>query len=156
MQRSLFLLFFLPVALLLLPSCAELEMPPLNQRSSTLSVDQAYSQIKSAIESNPKLSIMAEVNHQANAAGAGLDMPPSRLIVFGNPNMGTPLMKASPTTAIDLPQKILVYQNEQGQTLIAYNEPAHLALRHGISGQADRLQKMSAALDGIAEEGVEE
>jgi len=129
-------------------------MPPLNQRSSPLSVDQAYSQIKSAIESNPKLTVMAEVNHQANAAGAGLDMPPSRLIIFGNPNMGTPLMKASATTAIDLPQKMLVYQNEQGQTIIVYNDPAHLALRHGISGQADRLRKMSAALDGIAEAGV--
>ena len=149
------MLFFLPVALL--PSCAdELEGTTINQRSSPLSVDQAYTQIKSAIESNPKLRVMAEVNHQANAAGAGLDMPPSRLIIFGNPNMGTPLMKTSPTTAIDLPQKILVYQNEQGQTLIAYNEPAHLALRHGISGQSDRLQKMSAALDGIAEVGVGE
>jgi uncharacterized protein (DUF302 family) len=154
MQRNLLLLFLLPIALL--SSCAELEMPPLNQRSSPLRVDQAYSQIKSAIESNPKLSVMAEVNHQANAAGAGLDMPPSRLIVFGNPKMGTPLMKASATTAIDLPQKILVYQDEQGQTLIAYNDPAYLALRHGISGQADRLQKMSAALDGIAEAGVGE
>lgn len=148
------MLFLLPIALL--PSCTEQDITPLNQRSSPLSVDQAYGQIKSAIEANPKLSVMAEVNHQANAAGAGLDMPPSRLIIFGNPNMGTPLMKAAPTTAIDLPQKILVYQNEQGQTVIAYNNPSYLVLGHGISGQSERLQKMSAALDKIAEVGVGE
>ncbi len=145
---------FLLLTVASLPSCATQGEATLNQRITPIGVDQAYAEIRAAIESNPKLSIMAEVDHQANAARAGLQMRPSRLLIFGNPKMGTPLMKEASTIAIDLPQKILIYQNEVGQTVIVYNEAAYLAERHGIEGQEAILDKMAAALDKIAGKGV--
>jgi uncharacterized protein (DUF302 family) len=121
--------------------------------ASSRSVAEAYSQIRSAIEGNDALSIMAELDHAANAESAGLTLPPTRLIVFGNPQLGTPLMQSEPTTALDLPQKMLVYQDSAGTTQIAYNEPSFLARRHGLEGHDDTLQQMSDALQSLAEAG---
>ncbi len=115
-------------------------------------VPTTYARLRAAIAGNDSLTIVAELDHQANAASVGMPLPPIRLIVFGNPRLGTPLMRASQTVGVDLPQKMLVYRDAEGQTRIAYNDPFYLAERHGLGSPPEvaTIQNALAALAGAA------
>ncbi|HVZ83601.1 MAG TPA: DUF302 domain-containing protein [Terracidiphilus sp.] len=76
--------------------------------------------------------LFAVVDHSGEAAKAGLAMPDTKLLLFGSPRAGTPLMLAAPSTAIDLPLKILVAEDAEGRVTISYNDPAYLQQRHGF------------------------
>lgn len=115
---------------------------------SSQSFEDTYAKLRSIIENNPNLAILLELDHQANAAKASLQLPPTRIIMFGNPRLGTPLMLAGDYTGLDLPQKILVSERE-GQVSLSYNDPAYLKGRHNITGKDDVLQKVTGALDKI-------
>jgi uncharacterized protein (DUF302 family) len=78
------------------------------------------------------LKLFAVIDHGEEAEGAGLHLRPTKLLIFGSPKAGTPLMVASPTSAIDLPLKILVWVNDEGLTQISYNSAAYLAARHSL------------------------
>lgn len=78
------------------------------------------------------LTLFARIDHAAAARAAGLTMRPTVLLIFGNAAVGTPLMVASPTAAIDLPLKALVWEGDGGQTWLTYNTPELLELRHGL------------------------
>lgn len=119
--------------------------------ASDQSFEDTYNKLQSTIDGNPNLRIVAELDHQANAASVGLDLNPTRLIVFGNPNLGTPLMQESQTIGIDLPQKMLVYETEAGEVYIAYNNPEFLAERHGIKDADDTLNTIANALANLAQ-----
>jgi len=114
------------------------------------SCDEAYSRLRAAIENNPALKIIAELDHQANAAKVDLELNPTRIIIFGNPNLGTPLMQNAQTTALDLPQKMLVWTDGDGIAHVSYNDPAFLVKRHGISGNEEVLKTITGALDKLA------
>jgi len=118
-------------------------------KESAKSFDDTYTTLVEVIKNNPNLKIIAELNHQANAASVGLELNPTRIIMFGNPNLGTPLMKNAQTTGLDLPQKIMVWQDDQNVVKISYNDPQYLQQRHGIKGTQEVLSKISAALDKI-------
>jgi uncharacterized protein (DUF302 family) len=92
------------------------------------------------------MTIFKRVNHAAGAEKAGLQLRPTELLIFGNPKVGTPLMLCSQTAALDLPQKALAYEDENGKVWLAYNDPAYMAKRHGIQGCEKPLQKVSNAL----------
>lgn len=77
-------------------------------------------------------TVFAEIDHARGAADAGLPLRPTTVIVFGNAKGGTPLMQAAQTIGIDLPLKILVWEDEQEKVFASYNEPTWLAARHGI------------------------
>lgn len=109
-----------------------------------------YDRLRLAIASNRALSIVAEVNHQFNASSVGLTLRPSRLIVFGNPRLGTPLMQASQTAGVDLPQSMLVYEDAQGQAMIAYEDPGFIAERHGIPVSLEQIDQIRTALSQFA------
>ncbi len=94
------------------------------------------------------LTIFARVDHSGEAKAAGLDMPPTQLLVLGNPKAGTPLMLAKPSLAIDLPLKILVWQDAAGKVWAGYNDPAFLKERHGLT---DEQAKPLGALGGLIE-----
>lgn len=117
-------------------------------KESSHNFESTYRSIKEKIEQNPNLKIILELDHSANAAAKGLELRPTKLIVFGNPNIGTPLMHASPALALDLPQKILVYQ-EQEKICIAYNNPNYLKERHQVHDKEVVLTKIAAVLDFI-------
>ncbi len=121
---------------------------------STLDFDSTYKKLKSVIENNPNLKIIAELNHQANADSVGLELNPTRIIMFGNPKLGTPLMQNSQTAGLDLPQKILVNQNNEGIVTISYNNPLYLKSRHSITNQEAVLDKISGALDNITNAAI--
>ena len=92
------------------------------------------------------MTVFDVIDHAKAAAGAGVELQPTTLVIFGNPKVGSPLMKCSRTTAIDLPQKMLIWSDESGQTWLAYNDPAYLAKRHNVSGCDEVIKKITGAL----------
>ena len=96
------------------------------------------------------IQVFARVDHAAGAAGAGLTLRPTELLIFGAAAGGTPLMQAHQTLGIDLPLKALVWQDEAGATFVSYNEPAWIVRRHGsdaaIAAQIAKLEGLLASL----------
>jgi uncharacterized protein (DUF302 family) len=89
------------------------------------------------------VKLFALVDHSGEAKAAGLEMPPTKLLIFGNPKAGTPVMLSAPSTALDLPLKILVAQDASGATLLSWNDPVWLQQRHGFT--ADLVANLKAA-----------
>jgi len=102
------------------------------------------------------MSVFARIDHAALAAEVGLTLRPTKLIVFGNPRGGTPLMQASQTIGIDLPLKALVWQDASGKTWLSYNEPEWLANRHSVAGAKLMLASMGLALSTIADKATKD
>lgn len=96
------------------------------------------------------MTLFARVDHAAGAKKAGKSLPPTELLIFGNPKVGTPLMLCSRSIAIDLPQKALIWQDGGGDTWISYNDPQFLKLRHNTQGCDEVLKKVSMALGNFA------
>ena len=119
-------------------------------KQSTKNFDDTYTSLVEILTNNPNLKIIAQLDHQANAASVGLELGPTRIIMFGNPKLGTPLMQSTQTTGLDLPQKIMVWQDEEGSVNISYNDPVYLQKRHGIDGKDEVLAKITGALDKIS------
>ena len=90
--------------------------------------------------------VFAVIDHAAAAQKAGLRMPPAQVIVFGNPKGGTPMMLSAPTIAIDLPVKILVWEDSAGKAWLAYNTASYIAERHQLKGMDNQVQGLDAAL----------
>ena len=99
-----------------------------------------------AVLNKKGMTIFKRVDHATGAQKAGLQLRPTELLIFGNPKVGTPLMLCSQTAALDLPQKALAYEDENGQTWLAYNDPTYMANRHNIQGCVQAIQKVSNAL----------
>jgi uncharacterized protein (DUF302 family) len=95
------------------------------------SVDETVAKFRSILESKG-VTLFALIDHSGEAEKAGMKMPATKLLIFGNPKAGTPLMLAAPSSAIDLPLKILVREGSDGRTLISYNSSAFLQQRHGF------------------------
>ena len=117
---------------------------------SSFSVDETFSRLEEAVQSQDPLSVISSVDHAANAQSVGLDLRPTKLLMFGNPMLGTQLMQEAQTAGIDLPQKFLVYEDADGSVFVVYNDPYYIADRHGIEGQDEVLQKVSGALEKLA------
>jgi uncharacterized protein (DUF302 family) len=97
------------------------------------------------------MTVFARIDHAAGAAGMGLSLRPTELLIFGNAKGGRPLMQSVQTIGIDLPLKALVWQNASGKTWPSYNDPAWLVERHGLSGDAGAaVTMMTSALDAVA------
>ena len=122
--------------------------------TSPYDVSETGDRLETIIEEKG-LTLFDRIDHSANAKDAELELEPTELLIFGNPKVGTPLMQCSITTAIDLPQKVLVYQDQNEQTQIVYNQPEYLKQRHNIKGCDEVLEKVTGALDAIASEAVE-
>ena len=109
-------------------------------RQSNHNVDETVTRIKTALEAKG-VTLFVIVDHSGEAAKAGLHMPETKLLIFGNPAAGTPLMLSAPSTAIDLPLKILVAADADGHVSISWNDPESLHIRHGFSPEL--LQNIS-------------
>jgi uncharacterized protein (DUF302 family) len=97
------------------------------------------------------IKVFALVDHSGEAEKAGLKMPPTQLLIFGNPKGGTPVMLANPTAAIDLPWKALAWQDADGQVWLSYNDAAHIQRRFGLS---DDVMKPLAGLAAVIEQAL--
>lgn len=101
------------------------------QMAATRSVDETVEKLKGILEAKG-VTLFAVIDHSGEAAKAGLTMPNTKLLIFGSPKAGTPVMLAAPSIAIDLPLKILVAEDNAGKAWVSYNAPKFLANRHGI------------------------
>ena len=112
---------------------------------STHSVTETINKLE-AILNKKGMTIFKRVDHTAGAEKAGLQLRPTELLIFGNPKVGTPLMLCSQTAALDLPQKALSYEDENGQVWLTYNDPAYMAKRHNTKDCDAAVQKVTNAL----------
>ena len=101
------------------------------QTLSSHSVDLTLERLEQALAAKG-VTIFAVVDHSGEAARVGLQMPATRLVIFGNPKGGTPLMLAAPSIAIDLPIKILIAEDAEGKVWVSYNSPEYLQQRHDV------------------------
>jgi uncharacterized protein (DUF302 family) len=119
--------------------------------SSPHSVPETVQRLESILRIK-NLTVFARVDHSGEAARVGLTMRPTQLIIFGSPKGGTPMMVASPTLAIDLPLKALIWEDADGKVWISYNDPAYLQRRHNIS---DELLKNISGIGVVIGKSVE-
>ena len=108
--------------------------------SAAHSVDETVEKLRQILQAKG-VTLFAIIDHSGEAAKAGLIMPNTKLIIFGNPKAGTPAMLAAPSIAIDLPLKILVAEDKDGRASISYNSTLFLAERHGVS--TDVIENLS-------------
>lgn len=120
-------------------------------RRSQQSVDATVAKLRAMLEAKG-IALFALVDHSGEAATAGLAIPNTKLLIFGNPQAGTPLMLAAPSVALDLPLKILVAENAAGEVSISYNAPEFLRQRHGFPAE---LLPNIAAVAALAEKAAE-
>ena len=109
------------------------------------SVSQTIDRLEAAL-TKKGMTIFKRVDHAEGARKAGMELRPTELLIFGNPKVGTPLMLCSQSAALDLPQKALAYEDENGQVWLAYNDPAYISRRHNMNGCEEALQKVTKAL----------
>lgn len=97
------------------------------------------------------MTIFNRIDHAGGAKKTGQTLRPTRLVIFGNPKVGTPLMQCAQTMAIDLPQKILIWEDNKGDVWLSYNDLRYLAKRHEARGCDDVLEKVAGVLNNVAE-----
>ncbi len=115
------------------------------------SVDETVEKLKGILQSKG-VTLFATVDHSGEAAKVGMKMPPTKLLIFGSPKAGTPLMLATPSVAIDFPLKILIWEDAQGKVWVSYNSPSYLQERHGISAE---LMQNIAVIETLAAKAAE-
>lgn len=115
-------------------------------------IDDVEERLRAALDERG-MTLVTMVDHSANAERASLTLPPTRLFLFGNPEVGTPMMQCQGSVALDLPQKMLL-REEDGTTLIEWNDPHYLARRHDMDDCDLPLDQVAAALSGIANEAA--
>src|SRR5210317_1748953 len=97
------------------------------------------------------MTVFNRIKHSEAAAAVGIELRNTELILFGNPKVGSPLMKCQQSAAIDLPQKALIWEDDKATVWISYNNPRYLEKRHNITGCEEVISKIERALAGIAE-----
>ena len=145
----------LPAAARLLGVLALSAAATLHAQDGMLSVPSPYDvattmdRLETVLE-DKGMTVFARIDHAAGAEKAGLSLPPTEVLVFGNPKVGTPLMLCSPSIAIDLPQKMLAWEGADGTTRLGWNDPTWLAGRHGTEGCDAEIEKVAGALNAFA------
>ena len=115
------------------------------------SVDLTVDKIKTLLEAKG-VTLFAVIDHSGEAKKVGMTMRPTKLVIFGSPKAGTPLMLAAPSIAIDLPLKILVWEDNKGKTWVSYNSPNYLRERHKLPAE---LVQNIAAVETLAAKAAE-
>ena len=116
-------------------------------------VDETVAAMVAAME-GAGITVFAQVDHGGGAQSIGEDIGASKLVIFGNPKVGTPAIKDDPVAGLFLPMKVLVYEGETGQTMIAYEDPTEMLSRlGGVSADAPYLQVMTGALARFSSAG---
>jgi len=122
-------------------------------KRSPFSVDATVERVTRLV-GGKGLTLFAVVDHSGEAARVGLAMPDTKLVIFGSPAAGTPVMVASPLAALDLPLKLLIWADASGAVSVSYNTPQYLAARHHLSDELrSRLEAIEPIVDAVVSEG---
>ena len=122
------------------------------QTRSPVSVQETMDRLEQLVEAR-NLTVFARIDHAAGAAKIGQTLRPTQLLIFGNPRGGTPFMQCAQSTGIDLPLKALVWEDDEGQVWIGYNDPAFIAQRHGVP-DCPVVEKLTGALQRLTTDAV--
>ena len=136
-------------ALLLLVSATSALSEKLIALESKYDVKETLDRLAAELDKRG-IKVAARVDHAAGAKAVGMELPPTEVLMFGNPKLGTPLMQSAAAIGIDLPMKVLAWQDKAGKVWIGYTAPEALKARHGISDRDEVFKAMAAALDGLA------
>jgi uncharacterized protein (DUF302 family) len=140
----IFMVMLLALIVPLSASAAE----DLTAKPSKYGVKETVDRLTAALKEKG-ITPVARVDHAAAAKAAGLDLRATEVLLFGNPKLGTPLMQANRHIAIDLPMKVLVWEDEGGKVWIGYTHPETLKTRYKIQGRDEVLKAMAGALDAF-------
>jgi len=136
------------LAAIMAPSASVAGDAVLITKSSRYSVSETLDRLARILESKG-ITVFARVDHAAGAKKAGLTLPATELLIFGNPELGTPLMTANRSVGIDLPMKALAWSDAAGKTHLSYTDPAALKARWSIEGRDKVFARMTGALDKL-------
>ncbi len=139
----------LAMAVALLPFAAQAD-DGLVRKQSDFDVKTTIDRLEGILKKRG-IGIVARLDHAANAARVGLTLRPTELLLFGNPKLGTPVMNAAQTAAIDLPMKVVALQDASGKVWLIYTKPGWVAERHGASAAAKQIGMMTGALDKLTD-----
>jgi len=117
---------------------------------SNFNVEETADRMESILKEKG-MTVFNRIKHSEAAAAVGIELRNTELILFGNPKVGSPLMKCQQSAAIDLPQKALIWEDDKATVWISYNNPRYLEKRHNITGCEEVISKIERALAGIAE-----
>ena len=135
------LIFFIPVSLIAAEGMVNIQ--------STFNVKKTADRMESILQQKG-MTVFNRIKHSEAAAKVGIELHDTELIIFGNPKVGSPLMKCQQSIAIDLPQKALIWENDKKEVWISYNSPGYLVKRHAVAGCEKVLSKVEKALAGIS------
>jgi uncharacterized protein (DUF302 family) len=125
-------------------------------RPSKYSVAETAVRLEAAIASSGVYKIFFKLDHAANAEReAGAKIPPSQLILFGNPKGGAPLIKEAPSLALDLPNRVLVWEDSTGKVWVSYNDVASLFSRHGLKRTEEQIKTIESRQKALIDKAVE-
>jgi uncharacterized protein (DUF302 family) len=117
---------------------------------SSFGAQDTMNRLETAVKAKG-MTVFARIDHAAGATAVGLPLRPTEVLIFGNANGGTPLMQSVQTIGIDLPLKVLVWQDAAGDTWLSYNDPDWLARRHGLGGETEAaVGVLTGALAALA------
>jgi uncharacterized protein (DUF302 family) len=100
------------------------------------------------------ITVAARWDHAGAAKGVGMPLRPMEVLIFGNPKLGTPLMQSNPRAGVDLPLKVLAWEDDQGQVWVGYTKPDALAARYKIHDQGEVIKMITGALDGLTNQAI--
>ena len=133
-----------------LPAAAEIVT-----KSSPHSVPDTIDRLESAV-TEAGATVFARVDHAEGAANVEMELRPTMLLIFGNPQLGTPAMLDGQTAGLDLPMRVLAYADDSGMVHVSYHDPATLAEDHGLPDDAEYLTKMTGALNKLTDKAIAE
>ena len=119
-------------------------------KKSANSVEKTLDRMETILKEKG-VAIIARVEHSQSAKKLNIELRPTALLIFGNPQLGSHFFTSHQSAGIDLPLKVLAWQDEKGQVWIAYNDPQYIAKRHGIADREEIVKKMTGALDKFTE-----
>lgn len=121
---------------------------PITTVPSAYSVGETLDRLAKALDERG-IKVVARVDHAAGAKAVGMALPPTEVLIFGNPKLGTPLMQANPAIGLDLPMKVIAWQTGDGKVMVGYTPAAELKARYGVAGQDAVFEAMAQALAGL-------
>lgn len=148
-MRLAVLATMLGAALSAMPALADAYL----QKSSPYSVAVTMQRLEKAIEEGGA-AVVAKVDHGGMANGAGMELRPTQLIIFGNPKMGTPMMQQAQPMALALPLRIAVYEDADGKTVLIYQDLEQIAEEYGLPGGVEQVEGASRALEALTDKAV--
>jgi uncharacterized protein (DUF302 family) len=124
-------------------------------RQSQHDVATTIDRLQAALE-EAGITVFGRVDHAANADGVDMELPPTTLLIFGNPRLGTPLMESNRSIGLDLPLKALAWEDDQGRVWLTYTDPSALAERYGIEDRQEVVRRMTGALENFTTQAAAE